>query len=377
MITNSPSTSSHPLAMISWPFRRSWYINILKTCAIVGLLVKLYVLVWGSSDSRGAHFYDPNNRDEQDQANLLSAQDRIFAGLRDTRRDILTKYDQYLDKQLAKPLPQSDLPPEPLVLISIYSGHEQVGGPKDPLFQQAMRNRENFVARHTGFVHHFVDLSTSAPSTTKFTRVDGTVSDPGWLKLQVIRDAFKSYPNCEWFWILDLDALIMNLNFDLHQRVLNSTELQNYLLHGLPLFYNHELSEDRIYPMNVKAESVELILSQNWNGFDLASFLIKSSPFTDNLLDQWEIPLRMGLSFSNHEKGALQELALYDKNIMSRIGIVPRRLFASHQKRLSTKQKPYSRYHSGDLAVIFDRLEASPDKQSFESLWSAYHELHA
>lgn len=362
--------------MIPRLFRRSLYINLLKICAITGLLVKLYLLFWDSSALREVISSDQRSRDEQEQASVKSVQDRILSELRDTRQEILTKSDQYLDQQLAKPLPPSQAPAEPLVLISIYSGHEQVGGPKDPSFEQAIRNRDDFVAKHHGFIHHFVDLSVHSPtSKRKFTRVDGAVSDPGWLKLQVIRDAFESFPNHEWFWVLDLDAIIMNHEFDLHRRILNSTELQNYLLHGLPLFHDHQLSEDYIYPMDVEADDVDLIISQNWHGFDLASFLIKSSTFTKNLLDQWEIPLRMGLSFSNHEKGALQELAFHDKNIMSRIGIVPRRLFASHQKRLSTKQKPYSRYQPGDLVVVFDSPEVSPDKQSFEALWTAYFDM--
>jgi len=64
---------------------------------------------------------------------------------------------------------------------------------------------------------------------------------PVWGKLPAILDAFKRYPEAEWVWWLDMDAIIMNPEIDLFEYLLHPAVLQRKLVGGDPiLILNYE-----------------------------------------------------------------------------------------------------------------------------------------
>jgi hypothetical protein len=56
--------------------------------------------------------------------------------------------------------------------------------------------------------------------------------NPVWAKIPAISDAFNMYPEAEWVWWLDVDAIIMNPNIDLYEHVLSPTALGRLLREG-------------------------------------------------------------------------------------------------------------------------------------------------
>jgi hypothetical protein len=58
---------------------------------------------------------------------------------------------------------------------------------------------------------------------------------PVWGKLPAIMEAMDTYPNAEWIWWLDSDAIIMNAKLDLYKLLLDHKVLPSRLLLNEPL----------------------------------------------------------------------------------------------------------------------------------------------
>src|ERR1700737_2091989 len=58
------------------------------------------------------------------------------------------------------------------------------------------------------------------------------VGHPVWAKMPAISKAMDQYPEAEWIWWLDVDALIMTPSIDLYEYLLNPTVLRKLLIEG-------------------------------------------------------------------------------------------------------------------------------------------------
>ena len=58
---------------------------------------------------------------------------------------------------------------------------------------------------------------------------------PVWGKLPAILEAFEKYPQAEWVWWLDIDAIIMSPDVDLYSSFLNPSIIQSKLVQGEPI----------------------------------------------------------------------------------------------------------------------------------------------
>jgi hypothetical protein len=66
---------------------------------------------------------------------------------------------------------------------------------------------------------------------------------PVWGKLPAILEAFRKYPNADWVWWLDVDAVIMNPEIDLYEHLLAPSVLMRSLTDGEPILQlNDELN---------------------------------------------------------------------------------------------------------------------------------------
>jgi galactosyl transferase GMA12/MNN10 family len=55
---------------------------------------------------------------------------------------------------------------------------------------------------------------------------------PVWGKLPAILEAFEKYPDAEWVWWLDIDAIIMSPDTDLYTSFLSPSIIQSKLVQG-------------------------------------------------------------------------------------------------------------------------------------------------
>jgi hypothetical protein len=58
---------------------------------------------------------------------------------------------------------------------------------------------------------------------------------PVWGKLPAIFEAFDTYPNAEWIWWLDSDAIIMDVHLDLYNILLDPKVMSSQLRIGDPI----------------------------------------------------------------------------------------------------------------------------------------------
>jgi len=63
---------------------------------------------------------------------------------------------------------------------------------------------------------------------------------PVWGKLPAILDAFKRFPNAEWVWWLDVDAVIMTPEIEVFKHFLDPAIIQTKIKHGEPILILNE-----------------------------------------------------------------------------------------------------------------------------------------
>ena len=77
-----------------------------------------------------------------------------------------------------------------------------------------------------GYHNMMVDLG-------KYTQFEGR--HPVWRKLGAIMEAFEIYPEAEWVWWLDIDAIIMTPTVDLYAYLLAPDVLRARLVYEQPI----------------------------------------------------------------------------------------------------------------------------------------------
>ena len=61
-----------------------------------------------------------------------------------------------------------------------------------------------------------------------------------WGKLPAILEAFKRFPQAEWVWWLDVDAIIMTPEIEVFGHLLDPGDLQSKFLRGEPILVLNE-----------------------------------------------------------------------------------------------------------------------------------------
>ncbi|KAJ5765869.1 hypothetical protein N7520_005428 [Penicillium odoratum] len=157
-----------------------------------------------------------------------------------------------------------------------------------------------------------------------------------WEKSDVIREAMRKYPEAEWFWWLDINTWIMEYGTSLQSHIFNDLESKVYrdineynplnMTHPLPEFYLDDLSRSR--EGDGDSRSLNLLLTQDCGGFNLGSFLIRRSIWTDRLLDAWWDPVmyqQMHMQWEHKEQNALEYIYQSQPWIRSNVGFLPQR----------------------------------------------------
>lgn len=120
----------------------------------------------------------------------------------------------------------------------VLVGGSGVKHPLNVYRDQIKANREDFAA------FHGID-SQSLILTLEYDFMWANLSEyrisnahAVWSKILVLVDAFDQYPNAEWIWWLDFDAVIMTPTIELGEYILNPDAMFSKLLkdQAFPLF---------------------------------------------------------------------------------------------------------------------------------------------
>ncbi|KAL4960904.1 putative alpha-1,6-mannosyltransferase subunit [Aspergillus stella-maris] len=162
----------------------------------------------------------------------------------------------------------------------------------------------------------------------------------GWEKVDILRDVMRKYPDAEWFWWLDLNTYIMENSYSLQSHIFD--RLSDIVYRDIneynPLNITHPLTQPYLDDLTKSAEgdadpsTIHFLLSQDCGGFNLGSFFVHRSLFTERLLDIWWDPLmyeQRHMQWEHKEQDALEYLYENQPWIRSSVAFVPQRYINS------------------------------------------------
>lgn len=167
-----------------------------------------------------------------------------------------------------------------------------------------------------------------------------------WAKLPSIIDSFNQFPDAQWVWWLDSDAIIMSPEVDLSSQLLSHDALFHCLEKEMEIRRGSGGGRTEIFtPKNPDVSQIDIIVSQDHNGLNAGSFFIRRSQFTKMLMDLWADPQFINARWASQEQEALLRLVLNHKFVRDHVGYVSQRVLNAY---------PFSRgWSPGDLVVHF------------------------
>lgn len=161
-----------------------------------------------------------------------------------------------------------------------------------------------------------------------------------WEKVDLIRETMRKYPDAEWFWWLDLNTWIMEYSYSLQHHLFNRLDSIIYrdinvynplnITHPVDEFYLDDVSRSK--NGDGDQASIHLILTQDCAGFNLGSFLIRRSIWTDRLLDAWWDPVmyeQKHMEWEHKEQGSLEYIYSSQPWIRGGVAFLPQRAMNS------------------------------------------------
>ncbi|KAK9464874.1 galactosyl transferase GMA12/MNN10 family-domain-containing protein [Lipomyces arxii] len=186
---------------------------------------------------------------------------------------------------------------------------------------------------------------------------------PGWYKLPLLRAAIHEQPDAAYFWYLDQNAIIMNPNLDIESHITDPKRLNTLVLRDVSVVPPD--STIRTY-RHVPADRVKFIISQDHDGFQTGSFILKNEEYAKYLLDAWFDKLYQEYSFSKDEKSALEHIAQWHPTVLSKMAVIPQRIFNAYPNGVGESQ-----YQDGDFVASLVGCD-TPERscvREFERLW--------
>ncbi|KAJ1331355.1 mannan polymerase II complex MNN10 subunit [Microdochium nivale] len=197
--------------------------------------------------------------------------------------------------------------------------------------RDSVRNKRRYTAEWA-YDLEIVDMSTKKRYAHEWRE--------SWEKVDSIRNAFAKYPDAEWIWWLDLNTYVMEPHRSLQEHIFNDLDKHVYrdINFYNPLNITHPptsifLDPDSQSPVgDGDPSSINMILSQDCSGFNLGSFFMRRSEWTDRLLDIWWDPVlyeQMHMQWAHKEQDAFQQLYRSQPWIRKHTAFLPQRMINS------------------------------------------------
>ncbi|KAK9333295.1 galactosyl transferase GMA12/MNN10 family-domain-containing protein [Lipomyces starkeyi] len=226
---------------------------------------------------------------------------------------------------------------------------------KDDYLAKIVENRKEYADAHGYglYVQYVSDFKNLVHDVTK----------QGWQKLPLMRSAMQDNPGSTYFWYLDQNAIIMNPNLDIESHITDVKRLNSLVLRDVPVVPPD--STIRTY-RHVPADRMKFIIAQDHEGFQTGSFILKNEEYSRYVLDAWFDKLYQEYKFQKDEKGALEHLAQWHPTVLSKMAIIPQRIFNAYPNGVGE-----SMYQDGDFVASLSGCD-TPERsclREFERLW--------
>ncbi|OAP63256.1 hypothetical protein AYL99_02483 [Fonsecaea erecta] len=138
------------------------------------------------------------------------------------------------------------------------------------------------------------------------------------------------------FWWLDLNTFIMEPSISLQSHIFNNLDKNVYRDINVynPLDITHPPITKFLDPVarsptgDNLTSSIDIIIPQDCDGFNLGSFFVRRSPFTDRLLDLWWDPVlyeQKHMEWEHKEQDALEHLYASQPYLRTHFAFIPQR----------------------------------------------------
>ncbi|CAF9922676.1 MAG: hypothetical protein GOMPHAMPRED_002641 [Gomphillus americanus] len=224
-------------------------------------------------------------------------------------------------------------------------------GPREwAIERDSVRNKRRY-AKRWGYELEIVDMSTKKKYAHEWRE--------SWEKVDTMRNCMRKYPKAEWFWWLDLNTFIMEPSISLQSQVFNELNKNVYrdINQYNPLNITHPPTSEFLDPISRspsgdnKTSSIDLIVPQDCAGFNLGSFLLRRSAWTDRLLDIWWDPVlyeQKHMEWEHKEQDALEHMYNAQPWIRTHTAFIQQRKINSFPKGAcgdDDKTYPDKRFH--------------------------------
>ncbi|QDS68167.1 hypothetical protein FKW77_010399 [Venturia effusa] len=201
-------------------------------------------------------------------------------------------------------------------------------GPREwAIERDSVKNKQAY-AKRWGYELEIVDMSTKKRYAHEWRE--------SWEKVDTIRNTMKKYPKAEWFWWLDLNTFIMEPHRSLQSHIFNDLAHNTYRDINVynPLNISHPPTDPHLDPESLspvgdgKPNSINIMVPQDCGGFNLGSFFVKRSIWTDRLLDIWWDPVhyeQKHMEWEHKEQDALEYMYRNQPWIRPHLAFLPQR----------------------------------------------------
>ncbi|TQS32949.1 hypothetical protein Golomagni_06722 [Golovinomyces magnicellulatus] len=223
--------------------------------------------------------------------------------------------------------------------------------------RDSVRNKRKYV-NNWGYELEIVDMSTKKRYAHEWRE--------SWEKVDFMRQAMRKYPDAEWFWWLDLNTYVMEPTYSLQDHLFNNLEHHVYrdINEWNPLNISHPIQEpyldDAARSVNGDGDvnSIDLLLSQDCSGFNLGSFFVRRSAWTERLMDIWWDPVayeQKHMAWEHKEQDALETLYQSHPWVRQHTAFLPQRKINSFPPAACADDsgKNNTRFHYDDHARDF------------------------
>ncbi|KAI5778525.1 galactosyl transferase GMA12/MNN10 family-domain-containing protein [Geopyxis carbonaria] len=214
------------------------------------------------------------------------------------------------------------LDPSQIVILTASDGKGHNGAIPN-IFETTAANRAAYAARH-GYHSHFLNISAFA--------LHG--AHPVWAKLPAIASTFNAFPDAEWIWWLDLDALITTPAIELTAHLLSPEALAARVLTSEKLTKvtpkHAEASETIRTPPSYDPAEINLVMTQDHNGPNAGSFFIRRSAWTRTFMDTWADPLYVAAGWIGQEQDAVVHMLRHHAAARAHVAFVEQALINAY-----------------------------------------------
>ncbi|CAK7244381.1 MAG: putative alpha-1,6-mannosyltransferase mnn11 [Sporothrix thermara] len=164
-----------------------------------------------------------------------------------------------------------------------------------------------------------------------------------WTKVVAMRHALTMFPESTYFWFLDQNAFVMNMDMTIERDVMAPAKIDEMMLKDFPV-----VPPDSIIKTfgHLQGEDVDFLLTQDYDGLSTSSFVIRNGDWARFFFETWFDPLYRSYNFQKAETHALEHIVQWHPTILSKMAIVPQRTINAY-----SKVDHGAKYETGDLSV--------------------------